>query len=140
MSTHITTEGNLTATPEARFTQNGRTVANLRIAVNDRRKGNDGEYFDTEPVFYEVTVWGHLADNAVNSLAKGDRITATGQHYVRTWTDKNGDKRTSHVIDRVTSIGASLQYATASLTKATRTTTATDEPPVDEPPYDPYDA
>jgi hypothetical protein len=45
------------------MTSTGKAVTNLRIAVSSRRKNRDGEYADTPPVFYDVTVWGPVAEN-----------------------------------------------------------------------------
>lgn len=87
MTTQISTEGNLTADPTVRYTTNGKPVATLRIAVSDRRRKGE-EYVDTVTVFYDVEVWGKPAENAANSFRKGDRITVTGQHYLRPWTDQ----------------------------------------------------
>jgi single-stranded DNA-binding protein len=45
MSTTITTEGNLTADPELRYTKTtGQAVCTIRLAVSSRRKNIDGEY------------------------------------------------------------------------------------------------
>jgi single-strand DNA-binding protein len=121
MSTTITTEANLTADPELRFTKNnGQAVATIRLAASTRRKNIDGEYQDTPAVFYEATVWGALAENAAISLHKGDRVLAQGTSYDEEWTDREGQTRVKHVL-QVTSLGTSLRYATAVLTRTSRT-------------------
>ena len=122
MSTTITTEANLTADPELRFTKaTGQAVASIRLAASARRKGMDGEYQDTPAVFYEATVWGGLAENAADSLRKGDRVLVHGTGYDEEWTDREGQTRVKHLL-QVTGIGASLRYATATLTRTTRKT------------------
>src|SRR5919198_4595943 len=109
MSTTITTEANLTADPELRFTKTtGQAVATLRLAVSARRKNLDGDYVDTPPVFFEATVWGALAEHAADSLHKGDRVLVHGSLYDEEWTDRDGHARFKHVI-QVSSIGASLR-------------------------------
>ena len=40
--------GNLGADPELRYTPSGKAVANLRVAVNDRYRGQDGEWQEPE--------------------------------------------------------------------------------------------
>jgi single-strand DNA-binding protein len=119
MSTMIITEANLTADPELRFTRNGQPVATVRLAVSARRKNIAGEFEDTRPVFYDATVWGTVAENAAESLRKGDRVLVRGATYDEDWTDRDGQPRTKHVI-QVDAIGASLRYATATLTRTTR--------------------
>lgn len=126
MSTTLITEGNLTADPELRTTKNGKSVTNLRLAVNTRRRNETGDYEDTAAVFYEVTVWGGLADNAVDSLRKGDAAIVSGRAYDETWTDRDNNTRTRHVI-QADLVGPSLRFATAQLTKTSRRNGA-DEP------------
>jgi single-strand DNA-binding protein len=119
MSTTITTEANLTTDPELRFTKNGQPVATLRLAVSSRRKNAAGEFEDTRAVFYDATVWGSLAENAAESLRKGDRVLVHGSTYDEEWTDRDGQTRVKHAL-QVTAIGASLRYATATLTRSNR--------------------
>src|SRR5919198_2106989 len=119
MSTTITTEANLTADPELRFTKTtGHAVCTLRLAVSARRKNLDGDYVDAPPVFYEATCWGALAEHAADSLHKGGRVLVHGSVYDEEWSDRDGNARFKHVL-QVTAIGACLRYATASITRAT---------------------
>jgi single-strand DNA-binding protein len=118
MSTTITTEANLTADPELRFTKvTGQAVATIRLAVSSRRKNMDGEYEDTPPVYYEATVWGQLAEHAADTFHKGDRALIHGSTYDEEWTDREGHTRVKHIL-QVTAIGVSLRYATAQIARA----------------------
>jgi single-strand DNA-binding protein len=118
MSTTITTEGNLTADPELRFTKTtGQAVCTIRLAVSSRRKNIDREYEDTAPVFYEATCWGQLAEHLANSAHKGDRVLIHGTTHDEEWTDREGRSRVKHVL-QVQAIGASLRYATTRITRA----------------------
>jgi single-strand DNA-binding protein len=118
--TTITTEANLTADPQLRYTATtAQPVANLRLAVSARRKNLDGVYEDTPAVFYDATVWGPLAEHAAESLIKGDRVLVHGSVWDEEWTDREGGTRVRHVLS-VESIGASLRYATARLTRVNR--------------------
>jgi single-strand DNA-binding protein len=132
MSTTITTEANLTADPELRFTNTtGQPVASIRLAVSSRRKNAAGEYEDTVTVFYDATVWGALAENAAESLRKGDRVLIQGSTYDEEWTDREGQTRVKHVL-QVTAIGASLRYATARLARTSnRRSEQASEPPAE---------
>ena len=116
MSTTITTEGNLTADVELRWTKvTGQAVCSFRLAVSARRKNMAGEYVDTAPVFYEATCWGALAEHLVE-CRKGDRLLVHGTTYDEDWTDRDGHTRTKHVL-QVTTVGVSLRYATAQITR-----------------------
>ncbi len=123
MNAQITVEGNLTSDPRFAFTPTGKAVANLRVAVSSRRKGRDGEYADTPPVFYDVTVWGQPAEHVADSLHVGDRVLVTGQTYVDTYVDTSGEQRSKNVLD-ADAIGVSLRYHTATPVKPTRTPAA----------------
>jgi single-strand DNA-binding protein len=119
MSSTVTVEGNLTADPRMNVTSTGKPVANLRIAVSSRRKNRDGEYADTPPIFYDVTVWGPVAENVAASVRAGDRVIVTGSSYLDGYRDATGEPRTKHVLD-ADAIGVSLRYATATPVKPAR--------------------
>lgn len=87
--------GNLTREFELRFTQTGRAVASSSVAVNERVKNDKtGEWEDTEPEFYNITVWGEQADRATECFNKGDRIVAVGFFQERTYTNRDDEKVT----------------------------------------------
>jgi single-strand DNA-binding protein len=48
--------GNLTRDPELRYIPSGTAVTDIGLAVNDRRKGPDGEWAE-EATFVDVTLW-----------------------------------------------------------------------------------
>jgi single-strand DNA-binding protein len=76
--------GNLTDNPELHLTPNGTAVANFRVAVTPRiREGNDWK--DGETSFYRVNAWRQLAENATESLSKGDRVIVVGRLKARSW-------------------------------------------------------
>jgi len=104
MSTTITTEGNLTADPELRYTKTtGQAVCTIRLAVSSRRKNIDGEYEDTPAIFYEATTWGALAEHLADSAHKGDRVIVHGSTHDEEWTDREGMTRIKHAL-QVTSL------------------------------------
>jgi single-strand DNA-binding protein len=111
--------GNLTDNPELRFTQGGAAVANFRVAVTPRV--HDGEAWrDGETSFFRVNTWRQLAENATESLSKGDRVIIVGRLKARTWETPEGERRTATEIE-ADEIGPSLRWATA---KPQRTTTS----------------
>lgn len=72
----ITIVGNLTAEPELRFTNSGKPVTNLRVACNERKKNEAGEWVDGESVFLDVTVWRNA--EAVSRVARGTKVLIIG--------------------------------------------------------------
>lgn len=118
MSNTITIAGNLTRTPELRYTASGVATTTLSVAVNRRVTGRSGE--TTEAVsFFSVVAWQSLAENVCESLTKGARVVVTGRLDQRTWTDGEKERHTTYelVADEV---GASLRWATATLHRTTR--------------------
>jgi len=91
--------------------------------VSSRRKGRDGEYADTPPVFYDVTVWGTPAEHVADCLHTGDRVLVTGPTYLEAYTSSTGEERVKQVID-ADAVGISLRYHVATPVKPTRAVTA----------------
>lgn len=118
--TQITVVGNLTADPELRFTQSGVAVANFTIASTPRTFDKQAnEWRDGEALFLRSTIWRDAAENVAESLEKGSRVIAQGRLVQRSYTDKDGNQRTSIEL-QVDEIGPSLRYATASPSKVRR--------------------
>jgi len=70
--------GNLTRDPELRYTPSGTAVADFGLAVNRRRRGNDGERRD-EACFVDVTAWGRQAEIINEHFHKGRAIFLEGR-------------------------------------------------------------
>jgi single-strand DNA-binding protein len=104
--------GNLTEDPEVRHTEGGIARAMFRVAVSGRR--------EQEASFFTVVVWRDQAEHTVESLAKGcRRVVVVGRLQQRSWTAEDGGARS--VVEVVAEeLGASLRWATATTTRATR--------------------
>ena len=121
--TPITVIGNLTADPELRFTPSGAAVANFTVASTPRtfdRQTN--EWKDQETLFLNCSVWRQAAENAAESLQRGMRVLVSGRLKARSYETREGEKRTVFEID-VDEVGPSLRYATAKVTKTSRSGT-----------------
>ena len=90
----VTLVGRLTRDPELRHTGGGDPICAIRLAVNTRRRGDDGEWGDA-PNFFDVTVFGRQAETASTYLAKGRRIGVDGRLSWREWQAQDGTKRQS---------------------------------------------
>ena len=84
--------GNLTKDPETRDLPSGSQVATLRMAINDRYKGRDGEYKE-QVTYVDVEAFGRTAENAAKYLSKGRGIFVEGALKLDTWEDKEGNKK-----------------------------------------------
>ena len=102
--TTITVIGNLTADPELRYTQSGTPVTNFTVASTPRT-------FDRQ-----TNEWRQFAENVAETLTKGMRVIVSGNLKARSYTDRDGNRRTSYEID-VNEVGPSLRFATAKVAR-----------------------
>jgi single-strand DNA-binding protein len=118
--TVITIIGNLTSEPELRFTSTGAAVVDFTIASTPRTLDRQTqEWKDGEALFLRCSCWRQMAEHVAGSLTRGSRVMAQGRLKQRSFETKEGEKRT--VIEmEVDEIGASLRYATASISKVAR--------------------
>ena len=65
--------GNLTRDPELRYIPSGTAVTEISLAVNERRKGPNGEKID-EVNFIDVTLWGRTAEIGSEYRGKGSPV------------------------------------------------------------------
>ena len=116
----VTLVGNCTRDAELRFTPSGSAIVSFGLAVNRKWQNRQSQEWEEEVSFFDVTGFGSLAENAAESISKGDRIIVTGRLRQETWDDKNtGDKRSkiSVVADEV---APSLRWASAQVTRNER--------------------
>ncbi|MDQ0453762.1 single-stranded DNA-binding protein [Rhizobium paknamense] len=88
--------GNLGADPEIRRTQDGRPIANLRIATSETwRDRNSGERRE-KTEWHTVVIFNEgLCKVAEQYLKKGSTVYVEGQLQTRKWQDQNGNDRYS---------------------------------------------
>jgi len=88
--------GNLGRDPEIRRTQDGRPIANLRLATSENwRDRNSGERRERTE-WHTVVIFNEgLCRVAEQYLRKGSKIYIEGQLQTRKWEDQNGQERYS---------------------------------------------
>ena len=88
--------GNLGADPEIRRTQDGRPIANLRVATSENwRDKNTGERKE-KTEWHRVVIFSEgLCKIAEQYLKKGSKVYLEGQLQTRKWTDKDNIERYS---------------------------------------------
>lgn len=80
--------GRLTKAPELKQTNSGKNVCSFTIAVDRSR---DREKTD----FVPIVAWNKTAEFVNRWFGKGDLITIVGRIEVRSYEDKDGNKRTA---------------------------------------------
>jgi single-strand DNA-binding protein len=88
--------GNLGADPEIRRTQDGRPIANLRVATSEtwRDKATGERREKTE--WHRVVIFNEgLCKIAEQYLKKGSKVYLEGSLQTRKWQDKDGQDRYS---------------------------------------------
>lgn len=96
MLNKVTLIGNLGADPEIRRTQDGRPIANIRLATNEtwRDKATGERKQKTE--WHRVVVFNEGLCKVVEQyLAKGSTIYVEGKIKTRKWTDQAGVEKYS---------------------------------------------
>jgi single-strand DNA-binding protein len=81
--------GNLTRDPELRHTPGGTPVCSLRVAVNDRKRDESGNWVDA-PNYFSVSVFGNQAESCAQYLSKGRPVGVDGKLRWREWEAKDG--------------------------------------------------
>ena len=91
MLNHITIMGRLTRDPELRRTGSGIAVASFSVAVDrDFGKNENGE---KETDFIDCVAWRQTGEFISKYFTKGSMIVVSGRLQIRSWTDKEGNKR-----------------------------------------------
>jgi single-strand DNA-binding protein len=88
--------GNLTRDPEIRYTQSGKGVCKFTLAVNNPRNKEETTYVD-------IVAWDRLGETCNTYLKKGSSTLVEGRLVIRSYDDKDGNKRkaTEVVIDNM---------------------------------------
>ena len=91
MLNHITIMGRLTRDPELRRTGTGVAVTSFTLAVDrDFGKNENGE---KETDFIDCVAWRQTGEFVGKYFAKGRMAVVSGRLQIRSYTDKEGNKR-----------------------------------------------
>ena len=91
MLNHIVIMGRLTRDPELRRTGTGVAVASFTVAVDRDFGGRDGGEKETD--FIDCVAWRQTGEFVSKYFTKGRMIVVSGRLQIRSWTDKDGNKR-----------------------------------------------
>jgi len=123
--TQIALSGNITSPVELRYTQSGKAVGSVTVAVNRKR----GEVEETD--FHRVTLWESLAENAAH-LEKGTRVVVIGRLTQREYEDRDGNKRSAWDVT-ADSFGPDMRFAHVEVTRNARNGASTAQAPASQP-------
>lgn len=82
--------GRLTREPELRYSKNKKAVCQFTLAVQRDYKNKEGNY---DADFINIVMWGNNGERLSQTVTKGQRVLVQGQIQIRSYENKNGDKR-----------------------------------------------
>ncbi|MDY5003919.1 MAG: single-stranded DNA-binding protein [Atopobiaceae bacterium] len=88
----VSISGNLTRDSELRSTQGGTAILSFVVAVNDRVKGQDGQWTD-RPNFVDCILFGTRAQSLKQYLVKGTKVAIAGKLRYSSWQAQDGSRR-----------------------------------------------
>ena len=117
MLDHIVIMGRMTRDPELRRTGSGIAVAGFTVAVDRDFSGKDGGEKETD--FIDCVAWRQTGEFVSKYFTKGSMIVVSGRLQMRSWTDKDGNKRrTAEVVAENVYFGDSKRSGDAGNTSA----------------------
>jgi single-strand DNA-binding protein len=107
MINNVVLAGNVVSDPETRSTNSGKTIATVRLAVNNPLNENDS-------LFIDVDVWEKQAEFVTNHVKKGSAISVIGRLKQDSW-EKDGQKRSKILVvaERINFVGSKRKDAAA---------------------------
>jgi single-strand DNA-binding protein len=106
----VTIVGSITE-PALRFSPQGKAIASFSVASTPRVKDGDN-WVDGETTWFRVSVFDAMAENVVESFAKGDRVIVQGRFKTRSYQTDAGETRSG--LELVAEeVGPTLRWATA---------------------------
>ena len=91
---NISVKGNLGSDPDLKFSKNNTAYCNFSLAYTPRKQVN-GEWQDGETMWFKVVAFGTKAEAVADTFRKGDTVLVTGELAQNTYTDKEGNEKTS---------------------------------------------
>ena len=109
--------GRITIKPELRTTSSGIPFTRFSVAINRPFSTNGERVAD----FINILVWRKQAENVCNFLDKGSQVAIEGRIQTGSYTDKDGNNRTSFevVADNVQFLDSKSQRSSDSMMPST---------------------
>jgi len=91
MKNRVQLIGNVGNDPEIKTLENGRKLAHVTIATNEKYTNDKGEKVE-QTEWHRVTAWGKTAEIIEKYVIKGKEVAIEGKLTHRSY-DKNGEKK-----------------------------------------------
>ncbi|AYN55844.1 ssDNA-binding protein [Arthrobacter phage Auxilium] len=82
--------GNLGADAKMTYTRSGSPVLNFRVGDSKSKKLDNGDFETVAQNWFNVELWGSIAEFLAEQLLKGVRVKVYGTFYVREYDGRNG--------------------------------------------------
>lgn len=92
MLNKVILQGRFTRDPELRSPPSGTQVASFSLASDNDQKSDSGEKTTT---FIDCVAWRNNAEFVTKNFHKGDMVVVVGSLRIRSWQDRDGNKRKS---------------------------------------------
>ena len=124
-TTTVSVVGTVATDPRRITSQSGVTICSFRLASGERRYDPaQQKWIDGDTNWFGVTAFRTLADHALASLQKGERVLVTGRLRIRKW-DSGERSGTSAEID-AEALGHDLRWGVSRFEKRVGATGAED--------------
>ena len=117
---HVILVGRLTRDAELKYTNSGYAVGKFSVAINTRRKRGD-EWVE-EANFFDVVVWGKVAEALNPYLVKGKQVGVEGQLRQNRW-EQDGQPRS-----KVEIVSSNIQLLGSKMSPQTQDNSSGGEP------------
>lgn len=95
--------GRLTRDSEIKTTNSGTAICSFSIAVNQKKRQQDGTWTDIA-MFFDCTLYGKQASALSQYLTKGQQVAINGSLEESKWTDKTTGQQRSKIGLKVSSV------------------------------------
>lgn len=126
MDAIITLTGNLGADPRIRMVGPEQHLFTEFSIAHTPRIQRDGQWQDGATTWYRITCWRRLAENAFQSLRRGDSVIVHGKVRTHEWADKDGVVQTRDEIEAL-SIGPDLNRGSVVVVRRPRPVRTADQ-------------
>lgn len=119
MTDSITLTGLVATTPRHVMTSEGLAITSFRLASSQRRFDRAlNRWVDGDTNWYTVSSFRGLADNAADSIQKGDRVIIIGRLRLRDWENTDRSGTTAEI--ECEAIGHDLSWGVSSYQRKSR--------------------
>lgn len=119
MNDTITLTGLVATTPRHLTTSQGLSITSFRLASSERKFSRElNRWIDGDTNWYTISSFRALADNAAESIQKGDLVVVVGSLKLRDWAD--GDRSGTSVEVEADVIGHDLSRGKSTYQRVSR--------------------